>query len=406
MLMKTQSPPAAPDWARSATGLRLALFSGNYNCVRDGANNALNKLSQYALDGGAAVRVYSPTTTAPTAFPPVGDLVSVPSIAIPRRPEYRLATGMGKRIREDVRNFAPTMVHLSAPDILGQRAQKFARELGVPVVASLHTRFETYLSYYGLGALRPTAERWLKKFYQNCDLVLVPNAPLAEALGEWGLEGKVRVWGRGVDREFFSTEHRDMAWRRSLGFADDDLVPLFFGRLVVEKGLDVFAAVIAELRERGHRLRPLIVGAGPGGSRFAEQLGDAVFTGHLEGNDLARAVASADIVINPSETEAFGNVNLEAMAAGLVVVSADVASAQALIVDGQTGLLVPPRDTDAYVRAIEGLIADPVRRRNMALAASAASADHDWPATLQAVIDAYADAGGIPVFPPPKLAHG
>ncbi|MGI9363520.1 MAG: glycosyltransferase family 1 protein, partial [Parasphingorhabdus sp.] len=71
--------------------LRIALYSGNYNFVRDGANQALNRLAEYLLRKGAAVRVYSPTTDTP-AFEPTGDLVSVPSFAFPGRGEYRFPT--------------------------------------------------------------------------------------------------------------------------------------------------------------------------------------------------------------------------------------------------------------------------------------------------------------------------
>ena len=65
-----------------ASDLRIALFSGNYNYIRDGANQALNRLVGSLLEQGAAVRVYSPTTDTP-AFPPTGDLVSIPSIPFP-----------------------------------------------------------------------------------------------------------------------------------------------------------------------------------------------------------------------------------------------------------------------------------------------------------------------------------
>ena len=68
--------------------LRIALVTGNYNYVLDGANRALNRLVEYLLRQGAAVRVYSPTVAQP-AFEPQGDLVSVPSFSIPGRPEYR-----------------------------------------------------------------------------------------------------------------------------------------------------------------------------------------------------------------------------------------------------------------------------------------------------------------------------
>ena len=95
--------------------LRVALFSGNYNMVTDGANKALNRLVGYLLAQGAQVRVYSPTVAAP-AFEPAGDLVSLPSFAIPGRTEYRVATGLPKSVRRDLEAFAPNVVHVSSPD--------------------------------------------------------------------------------------------------------------------------------------------------------------------------------------------------------------------------------------------------------------------------------------------------
>ncbi len=384
---------SAAPWPRvrpvSAEGLRIALFSGNYNCVRDGANRALNRLVAHLLDRGAAVRVYSPTVRTP-AFAPAGDLVSVPSIRIPGRSEYRLATGLPAAIRDDVRAFAPTHVHVSCPDFLGGRAQALARSLGVPIVASMHTRFETYPSYYHLDFLTPAIRRRLRNFYASCDLVLAPNPPMAESLGGLGVAAeRLRIWGRGVDREQFNPARRSAAWRRAQDYAEDETMLLFFGRLVQEKGFDVFAATMNELARRGRTLRPLVVGDGPARPKFESQLPGAHFTGHLDGEALARAVASADILVNPSTTEAFGNVNLEAMAAGLAVVSADVGSARALIEHGRSGLLVPPEDVPAYADAVEALIDSPRRRRALAQAALGISATYDWTDILDSVILSY-----------------
>src|SRR4029453_11889125 len=100
--------------------LRIALYSGNYNYVRDGANQALNRLVGYLLRQGAAVRVYSPPTSTP-AFPPTGDLVDVPAMAIPGRGEYRFSLGLSPRLRRDLKNFAPNVIHVSSPDVSGHR---------------------------------------------------------------------------------------------------------------------------------------------------------------------------------------------------------------------------------------------------------------------------------------------
>jgi glycosyltransferase involved in cell wall biosynthesis len=132
----------------------------------------------------------------------------------------------------------------------------------------------------------------------------------------------------------------------------------------------------------------MVIGSGPVEPEMRARLGPAAFLGHLEGEALGRAVASADILLNPSLTEAFGNVNLEAMAAGLAVVSADVGSAQALIENGRSGILCAP-DPASYADAIESLVKDPARRMALGRAASASAATFRWPLVLEEVVGAY-----------------
>ena len=383
-----------PAWEpASAEGLRIALFSGNYNCVRDGANRALNRLVDHLLDRGAAVRVYSPTVRMP-AFAAAGDLVSVPSIALPGRPEYRVAFGLSGAARRDLADFRPTHFHLSCPDLLGSGAQAYARSVRAPVVASMHTRFETYPGYYGLDFLTPAILRRLRNFYSRSDYVLAPNAAMAESVRGFGIgPDRVGIWGRGVDADQFNPARRSEVWRRSFGYSEGEPVVAFFGRLVREKGIDAFADTVRSLGERGMPVRPLVIGDGPARAWLAEALPQARFTGHLDGTVLGTAVASADILVNPSVTEAFGNVNLEAMAAGLAVVSADMASARALIEHGRTGLLVAPNRPEAYADVVESLLASTARRRALGLAAVAASAAHNWDDILDGVIAVYRGLG-------------
>ncbi|HEY6916236.1 MAG TPA: glycosyltransferase family 1 protein [Allosphingosinicella sp.] len=383
------SAAAIPGSLTDASGLRIALFSGNYNCVRDGANRALNHLSGYLLAHGAAVRVYAPTVARP-AFAPVGDLVSIPSFPIPGRREYRIAPRLTKEAKEDIARFRPTHFHLSAPDWLGTSAQHHARTIGVPVVTSLHTRFEKYLVYYHLGFLTGWARRRLHRFYEESDFILVPSQAVAREFAAEGWGGKMGIWTRGVDHALFGPFRRDAEWRRAQGYGEgEEAILLFLGRLVLEKGLDIFADTVAALRRRGLAVRPLVIGEGPAHAHFAARLGDALFLGHIDGPELARAIASADILLNPSATEAFGNVNLEAMASGLAVVSADVPSAATLIENGRTGLLVPASGVEAYADAVERLIRSRETRRALGEAAVKASAAYNWDRVFGPVIDAY-----------------
>lgn len=381
--------------------LRVALFSGNYNYLREGANQALNQLVGYLERAGHRVRVYSPVTDTP-AFPPQGTLVPVPSIALPVRNEFRLALGLPPRIRADVERFAPDLVHVSTPDILNTRAETLAKRLGVPVVASMHTRFETYLEHYGLAWLKPLAEAQLRRFYRRADRVLAPTPHLVEEMKRLRGDDKVALWSRGVDRDLFSPARRDPEWRRARGWSDEDVVALFFGRLVIEKGTGIFIRAIEALRRRGYAVRPLIVGAGPAEPSM-RKLEGAVFTGHLDGVELARAVASADLMIGPSATEAFGNVVLEAMASGLAVISADAPSARALIEPGRSGLLCAADNAEAYADAAAALIESPEERRRIGAAARAAGHAYSWDAASRAAEAAYRQTIAAFAQPVPRV---
>jgi glycosyltransferase involved in cell wall biosynthesis len=374
-----------------ASDLRVALFSGNYNYVRDGANQALNRLVDYLLRQGVSVRVYSPTVRNP-AFPPTGDLVDVPAIPIPGRSEYRLPVSLARRIRRDLAEFNPNIVHISSPDFVGHRAVTWARRNRIAAVSSVHTRFDTYLAYYHLQALEPLARGIMRRLYHRCEVVLAPAESTAAILRAQRMNRDITIWGRGVDREQFNPERRDMSWRRSLGIADDEMVIAFLGRVVMEKGLDVFSDAVHAFATYGLNHRVLVIGDGPARPWFEEQLPDAIFVGQQTGADLARALASADLFLNPSITEAFGNVTLEAMACALPVIAAEATGATNLVRSGITGTLVDGTEPDEFADALAAYARDPKLRASHGEAGLEAAKRMDWDTINSAVVRAYKHA--------------
>jgi glycosyltransferase involved in cell wall biosynthesis len=368
--------------------IRVALFSGNYNYVRDGANQALNRLVGYLLRQDVQVRVYSPTTDTP-AFEPTGDLVSIPSIPVPGRAEYHIGLGLNSRVRKDLAAFAPNIVHIAAPDIIGHRAVSWARRRGIPAVASVHTRFDTYLAYYHLQALEPLARGIMRRIYQRCDAILAPADSLAAVLRAQRMSRDISIWTRGVDREQFNPERRDMAWRHSLGIEDDELAIAFLGRIVMEKGLDVFSDAVDVLAERKVRHHVVVIGEGPARGWFESRLPSAIFIGHQVGDDLARALASTDVFFNPSITEAFGNVTLESMACGLPIVAAEATGTTTLVRDGENGTLVEPGDAEAFADALEAYARDPFLRERHGAAGLAYAETQDWDRINSVVLKTY-----------------
>lgn len=357
--------------------LRVALVTGNYNYVRDGANQALNRLVGYLERQGVTVRVYSPTTETP-AFEPTGTVIPVPSFGFPGRGEYRLGVGLTPRIRRDLKAFDPHIVHIAAPDIIGHRAVSWARAHDKPAVASVHTRFETYFRYYGLAWVQVGAEALIRRLYRRCVEIYAPSESMAAVLTDQRMSRHVSIWSRGVDRRLFNPDRRSMEWRRSVGFQDHEAVILFVGRLVLEKGLDTFSDTLAELRAQGVPHRALFVGEGPARAWIEERAPEGVFIGHQTGTDLARAYASADVMFNPSSTETFGNVTLEAMASGLAVVAARATGSLSLVTTGLNGRLTTPDAVDESAEALALYLNNPDVRRAAGAAGREISARFDW----------------------------
>jgi glycosyltransferase involved in cell wall biosynthesis len=100
-------------------------------------------------------------------------------------------------------------------------------------------------------------------------------------------------------------------------------------------------------------------------------------------------VASGDIFFNPSSTETFGNVTLEAMACGLPVVAAGAMGANSLVDPGVTGALVAPDDIKASAEALAHYCTDPALRKAHGQAGERRSLSFDWDAINQAMVDTY-----------------
>jgi phosphatidylinositol alpha 1,6-mannosyltransferase len=366
--------------------LRVALFSGNYNYVMDGPMHALNTLVAYLEKEGHEVLVFAPTVKKP-GFEHNGTLVPAPSVAIPGRSEYRFSLGMTGSIKNRLKTFRPDIIHMAAPDLLGYAALRYAHKNLIPAVASFHTRFDTYPRYYGVKWLEKYLTNYMRHFYQRCEHVYAPSQTMADELSEDGIGRDIRLWTRGVDSVLFNPDKRDLAWRRSIGFGDNDIVVAFVGRIVLEKGIDVFVETIGRVKG----VKALVVGEGPERARFTEKLPTGVFMGYQHGAELARAYASADVFFNPSITETFGNVTLEAMASGTPALCANAAGSASLIEHETTGLLAHPT-SESFAVALERLAGDEVLRKRLGEAARMRSLDFSWRTILGRLVSDYHDA--------------
>lgn len=368
--------------------MKIAIFTGNYNHIRDGVSLTLNRLVDFLEKQGVEVMVLGPTIT-PPALEHKGYFLSVPSFPLPGRPEYRFSRSLPASAKEELEQFDPDLVHIATPDLLGLLALRWALKKKKPIVSSYHTHFSSYLKYYRLTLLEPLLWRYLKWFYKKCEQVYVPSESMVEVLQEKGIMSDLKIWARGIDQSLFCPEKRDQSWRGELGISETDVVVAFVSRLVWEKNLQLYADVVNELRGKHPQIKTLVVGDGPAMDGLKKLLPEGIFTGFLTGTELARAYASSDIFFFPSDTETFGNVTLEAMSSGLPSVVADAAGSRSLVEHGKSGFVIPVEEKKRYCDVISQLISDSELRSQMALESQKRSLKYSWEAVNEALISYY-----------------
>jgi glycosyltransferase involved in cell wall biosynthesis len=297
---------------------------------------------------------------------------------------------MFRRLRPDI-----VHTHNPKPGVYGRLAARLA---GVPVVVN---------TVHGLYAtpedplLRRTFVYGLERTISVCSQAeLVQNVEDLEMLARLRVPlRKLVLLGNGIDLERFRPQPNEavMAARQSMGVADERIVVGLVGRLVWEKGFAELFEAARQLRRRCPQVDFVVIGPGdPAKSNAlseadihqAEEIGNVRFLG--EHKDVEALYPGMDLFVLPSYREGFPRSAMEAAACGVPVVATDIRGCRQVVEHGTTGLLVPARDGSALARAVEALVRDPARRREMSRAAVArARAEFDDRKVVRITLEVY-----------------
>jgi glycosyltransferase involved in cell wall biosynthesis len=183
--------------------------------------------------------------------------------------------------------------------------------------------------------------------------------------------GNVRLLQRAVDTAQFHPAWRDAELRARWGADGSTPVVLYVGRIAAEKNLALAVQAFRAVQQRMPAARYVWVGDGPERAALAAAHPDFIFAGVQRGEALARHYASADTFLFPSLSETFGNVILEALAAGLPVVAFDQGAAHDHLHHAHNGYVIAPGDTEGFIAAAATLACNPGLIRHMGRAARA-----------------------------------
>ena len=271
--------------------------------------------------------------------------------------EGKLAVGMVRRLVRFIREQGIALLHTHGhkSDVFGLLASRIA---GVPIVATAHGYHEALRRIRVYKVVDLMALRAVSR------VIVVSNAFRGEIIASGVPASRVVTIHNAIDAEAFRT--RDPVDRdrlaRGLGLSDRDRVVSVIARLIPEKGHLHFLQAAKRIANRMPDVRFLIVGEGrsrPDLEVATEELAlsDRVrFLGHR--HDVAALMDLSDIIVLPSVREYYPNVLLEAAAAARPTVGTTVGGVPDIIVDGETGLLVPSGDSEALADAMERVLRD------------------------------------------------
>jgi glycosyltransferase involved in cell wall biosynthesis len=369
--------------------MRIALFTDTYRPTVNGVARTLGHLVSHADARGIEVALVSPRLS---PEPALGTSMhhQLPAVPLPMYPEIPLARPLDRKGSRLLDSFCPELVHAATEFTIGWSGREWARRRGIPLVSSFHTDWPAYMAGYGFGGMESVAWRFLQTFHAGARITFCPSSSTLEQLKSWGFSHDLRVWGRGVDTEFFSPRHRLEELRRVLAPEGQKIV-LYVGRLAPEKRLHVLLEAFPRIRRAMDSKVVLgLVGDGPWMSRLKARAMEGVhLLGYRTGLPLAQAYASGDLFAFPSDTETFGNVVAEALASGLPVVAPNKGGVVDSVIPGRTGVLVPPRDPVALADAVVSLLSNDALRQRLAEGARSHALSRSWEAILDGLFEDY-----------------
>lgn len=365
--------------------MRIAIVAESFLPHMNGVTNSLLQVIAHLRRRGDDVLVVAPASswledTAPDTVEgyPVHRL---PSIPLRGYPNVRVAAGTVARIRRVLANFAPDVVHVASPFILGWRAVQAAQQLGLPTVSVYQTEVPAYAARYGAPWLLELLWQRVENIHKASTLTLAPSSFAAEQLRSRGV--RTHLWRRGVDTSRFHPAKYDAGWRATVAPCGERIIG-YVGRLAAEKQVEDLA-VLAGLP--GTRL--VVVGSGPLKEELQVRLPGAHFAGFQTGEDLARHLASFDLFVHPGESETFCQTIQEAMASGIPVVAVGRGGPLDLVDPSRTGWIYPPGELDQLRGYVQDLVGDDSKRQAFGRAAFESVQGRTWPVLCEQLVDYY-----------------
>ncbi|MBN2143518.1 MAG: glycosyltransferase [Candidatus Aureabacteria bacterium] len=257
-----------------------------------------------------------------------------------------------------IRNqFDFNLVHSHFAYVEGLVAKKIAEQYQIPYVITC--RGDDLLVY----PKNPFIRRKVTDVLTSADRVICVSDYLCGKAIEFGvLPERIHFIPDGVNTDFFNTDYQRSDIRTKHRLQTSDYIMIFVGRLVKEKGIYLLLDAFKEVSTNHQDLRLVVVGSGKENEMIKKFISDhdlsqkIRLTGPLQTPEVAEYVKCADVLVLPSDGEAWGNVIDESLFCGVPVIATRVGGIPELVKNNETGLLIPPGNLSALIQALQFML--------------------------------------------------
>lgn len=355
--------------------MRVLMLSDVYFPRINGVSTSIQTFRRDLAALGVQVDLLAPAYPTPTTDDDAG-LTRIPSYYLFFDPEDRMMSSRSiRRLLPTLTGRNYTLIHVQTPFVAHYSGVYLARKLGIPIVETYHTHFEDYLGHYlpwiPTRWLQRAAQRFTRNQCHQVNALIVPSRPVLEVMHRYGVQTPTHIIPTGLHLAEFQGGD-GVLFRTRHSIDPDRPVLVHVGRVAHEKNIDFLLQVVALVRQTIPDVLLLIVGEGPAQphlERLVKQLdlkANIRFVGYLDRKrELLDCYRAGDLFVFASRTETQGLVLLEAMALGVPVV-AFAAMGTRDILNAQRGAWVTEDHPQPFAEAVQNLLANPVRRAQLA----------------------------------------
>ena len=378
--------------------LRVAVFSNAYKPTISGVVTSLSLFRQGLIARGHHVHIFTPEVEGYEDEEPY--VYRFPAfLDLTREFDVSLALPLKRTMLHTIKGIKPHLIHSHHPHLLGDLAARYAEDLNLPLVFTVHARFDEFVRHQVplfADLASHVARNMVQEQLDHCSQIIVPTPSIRQLVYEdYHVDVPVTILPTPIDLMRFNDLNPARICRRY--HLEGQQVLLYVGRMSREKGLEFLIDAFAHIAERNPKTVLMLVGRGPHVKAVQELVQSlriqdrVIFIGAVPNEKVPHFMAAADLFVFPSRLETQGLVLIEAMATGTPVVALHATGSDDVMADTGAGVLVQP-DEVAFAETILGMLADPERLAVMGRAAHQAAQRYSVPALTEQLLRVYEQA--------------